>query len=273
MSSLSDFQNKELREACVDGDLESVKSLLEQWQSQTSPSPLTAKHLQSPLAGAIAAGKTRVVSYLLENGAELSPLNISQALGPRRSTEMFQTLLDRGWDINSNTDMRVPALKSVVADEPMTRWFLAHGADPTAVGNIGFNILDVAAANSSPAILDLLIVHGAKLEDSDALHSAVGECEGIPGRVEMMARLVDDLGMDVNAIERSGPPASRGLGLGTPLHSAVYSGKKEAILFLLKKGADREAKNTLGQTPLEFAVAHDLPESESVLRNGSSSND
>ena len=269
MSSPSDFQNEELREACVQGDLESVQSLLDQWQSHLLPSALTPKHLQSPLAGSIAAGKTEVVSYLLDHGAELSPLNITQAVARHSSTEMFQIFLDHGWDINSKTDMREPALKMVVTDDLMTQWFLAHGADPSAVGGTSFSILDVAAANSSPAILDLLIAHGAKIEDSDALHSAAGECEGIPGRVEMMAHLVADLRMDINAIERSGPPAGRGLGRGTPLHSAVYAGKRERIVFLLERGANREAKNTLGQTPLEFAVAQDLPESESVLSGGS----
>lgn len=265
MSDYSDLQ-KELRSACVNGNVEGVHLLLERWQLDRSQSPLTPKHLQSPLTGAIAAGKINVVAYLLEHGAELSPLNITQAMGPRQSLEMFQTFLDHGWDINSNTDMGAPALKNVVTDSATTRWFLSHGADPAAVGGIGFNILDVAAANSSPAILDLLIAHGAKIEGSDALHSAAGECENVPGRVEMMVHLIDDLGMDIDAIERSGPPAGRGLGRGTPLHSAVYAGKREAIHCLVERGADQNAKNSLGQTPLEFAIAQDLPESESTLK-------
>ncbi len=156
--------------------------------------------------------------------------------------------------------------RHTICDERLTRWFLSRGAQPAAYGQPGSNLLDVAAANSSPVVFDLLLAHGAKLEDSDALHSAAGEKEKQPGRIEMMAHLLD-LGMDINAIGRREYPAGRRIGRGTPLQSAVAPEEVERIEFLLKRGADREVKNTLGQTPLEYAIARGFATSEAVLKH------
>lgn len=157
---------------------------------------------------------------------------------------------------------------------PLVKWFLAHGADPNLRGSRagvpGAHMLEVAAASSSPAVLDVLLDHGLELEDTDALHAAAGAFEAPPGRLEMMARLLD-LGMDINAIEQRGQPSSRGTGKGTPLHSAVYVDEKEHVAFLLKRGADKEVRNTLGQTAVEFAVAQESPESLGLLKNSNSS--
>ena len=110
------------------------------------------------------------------------------------------------------------------------------------------------------------MTHGARLEDSDALHSAAGERKNRPGRVEMMAYLLD-LGMDINAIGRRDYPPSRRIGRGTPLHAAVGAREVNRIEFLLKRGANTEVRNTLGQTPLDFAVAKGFATSETALIN------
>ena len=155
--------------------------------------------------------------------------------------------------------------RHIVTDEKLTRWFLSHGADPNAYGSPGATILDVAAANSTPTIFELLLSHGAKLEASDALHSAMGEREKRPGRVEMAAYLLD-LGLDINALGRRDYPPSRRIGRGAPLHAAVTSQQIDRIEFLLKRGAGIEVRNTLGQTPLEYAVAKRFATSEALLR-------
>ena len=156
--------------------------------------------------------------------------------------------------------------RHTIRNEELTRWFLSHGADPNAYGKPGSTILDVVAANSSPTIFDLFIAHGARLDDSDALHSSAGEREKRPGRVEMVAHLLD-MGMDINAIGRRDYPPSRRIGRGTPLHAAVGSRELDRIDFLLEKGADMEVRNTLGQTPLEYAVAKGFATSEAFLRS------
>jgi ankyrin repeat protein len=42
----------------------------------------------------------------------------------------------------------------------------------------------------------------------------------------------------------------------TPLHVAAVNGKEECVRLLLGSGADVEAKNVNGQTALQLAAAH-----------------
>ena len=93
----------------------------------------------------------------------------------------------------------------------------------------------------------------------------MGEREKRPGRVEMAVYLLD-LGLNINALGRRDYPPSRRIGRGTPLHAAVTSQQVDRIEFLLKRGAGMEVRNTLGQTPLEYAVAKEFATSEALLR-------
>lgn len=127
-------------------------------------------------------------------------------------------------------------------------------------------MLDAAAASATPTIFDLLISHGARRADSDALHSAAGELRKQPGRVEMITHLLN-LGFDINAMGRRDYPPSRRIGRGTPLHAAVNTQQPDRINLLVQRGANLDIRNTLGQTPLEYAVAKEFTISEAVLRD------
>lgn len=81
-----------------------------------------------------------------------------------------------------------------------------------------------------------------------------------------MMKYLLDLGLDINALWRREYPPGRGMGRGTPLHAAVRSQERDRILLLLEKGANPEAKNTLGQTPMEFATAKGFGKSVEVLK-------
>ena len=110
-----DFENSQLDTAAAEGDLEECQWLLQQWRGQLAPAPITARHLASTLAAAIAAKQTPVVSYLLQQGAVVSGNSMVLALGDRtdESIQMFQTFLQNGWDINSKTDLGNVMLKYI----------------------------------------------------------------------------------------------------------------------------------------------------------------
>lgn len=75
-----------------------------------------------------------------------------------------------------------------------------------------------------------------------------------------------DLGMDINGIERVGPPDSTDVGRGTPLHSVVYIGKTERVAFLLEQGVDKEVINEFGQDVMRFAEVQESWESLQILQ-------
>jgi hypothetical protein len=98
-------------EACRTRRLQEAQSLLDQW-SASSPraaAPWAIPRLnslddphaarQSRLENAAEEGYSFLVSFLLEQGAEITS-SVIIAAGKSNSTEVFQALLDHGWDIN-----------------------------------------------------------------------------------------------------------------------------------------------------------------------------
>ena len=92
--------------------------------------------------------------------------------------------------------------------------------------------LDIAASKSSIAVIDLLLEHGATIENSLALHKAAGSGAG-DERVPIMAHLIA-LGYDANATD----DIRKNHALGTPLHYAISARSLAKVEFLLQHGAD-----------------------------------
>ena len=91
-----------------------------------------------------------------------------------------------------------------------------------------------AAAHASPAVIDLLMKSGAKLENSTPLHAAVRRGgDAIP----MLKHLLS-LGVDVNGAANPYDQFS----VGTPLESVIRRGLRgdsvAIVQFLLENGAD-----------------------------------
>ena len=53
---------------------------------------------------------------------------------------------------------------------------------------------------------------------------------------------------------------------GMPLHWAAYRGRNEVVEFLIAEGADVNAKNQAGATPLDKAIEKNRDETVSLLR-------
>ena len=110
---MSDYNtaDAELITAAKVGDLSRVQILVEQWRAKLAPSELTASHFHQPLVESLVAKQAQVVSYLLDQGAELDSHIVTLAPIEDTSTHMFQIFLDHGWDINSITSNGAPRLK------------------------------------------------------------------------------------------------------------------------------------------------------------------
>jgi ankyrin repeat protein len=157
-------------------------------------------------------------------------------------------------------------------DEACIRYLLEIGAKPNfgpmvnapgditqhrAVMNSG-HILNKAAGVCSPEIVRLLLSHGSDLSHDGAipLHYAAGHptLQDGTSRIPMLEYLVDELGIDVNALDDAIKISDDGRGqTGTTLHYAVECGHVEEVKWLLGRGADPDVKRPWGISPRDFA--------------------
>ena len=211
------------------------------------------------LSRAVYHGQPDVVQYLLEQeGASLDSLSpIIVAASP--SIPLFQILVDHGWDINQSQPDRGAGpgkclLQLVCDDESLVRWCLDHGAlvqdrhtDPYRCPPL----LEIVAGVGTVSTFSLLHSRAAQLGPR-TLHRAVGsaaassdDSERLIIRMAMVKYLVDDLGLDVNALDTESQVPNH---WGTPLCYAarVYRGGEEVVRFLLDRGADPSIKDCWG---------------------------
>ncbi|KAF3403356.1 hypothetical protein DPV78_004209 [Talaromyces pinophilus] len=209
--------------------------------------------IQKGLRSSVRRGATQVLSYLLDQGAEISTItagaimNTEELVKPSR--EVLEILIARGWDINSwgpNCN-DWPLLWFVTSYPGLVEWCLTHRASVDLPGDIP-PVLEIAAGSGSVATFELLQARGAPLGRL-TLHRAVKQAfinapsdDSIRDalfeqRMDMVKHLVDIVGLDVNAVE-----PWPGKWCSTPLCYAAFRNyrkdAKELIWFLLDRGAD-----------------------------------
>lgn len=161
-------------------------------------------------------------------------------------------------------------------DESLLRWFLSLGADPNRgppdtrdkgfvggrdppVPNSG-GALETAARFFDTVIVDILIEHGAKIENSFAFQYAMFRDGGY--RRTMMEHLLRR-GFDVN---RFGFIPSLPYG-GAALHVAVNLNLPEEVRWLVDHGADPSYGGDVNVTPGHYAVLRKNRAMLEMLRN------
>ncbi|MDX1501539.1 MAG: ankyrin repeat domain-containing protein [Thermoanaerobaculia bacterium] len=192
------------------------------------------------------------------------------------------TLLDR--IARGRTDLvfdllRLPDWREALREKPYgpLDWFVYYG-DVTALkavleagGRLDFDLdeqLGHAAFFGHWKVCDFLIAHGADVAwtvpgtGETPLHGALAKA-GRP-YYRRVVRLLLDNGAEVNA--RTIPGAETGAFMRdvrtcgeTPLHRAAAYADAATIELLLERGADREARDAHGDSPLTWASRHLRP--------------
>ncbi len=208
----------------------------------------------TPLLMAVQHGDLALVSLLLERGADvdqgrrfLTPVTLAARRG---DSSIVDSLRRRGAALSIFTwthlgqDARVAR---ALARDPSQ----AHLRD-----ELGTPLLHHAVEALRPAVVELLLEHGAKLSDADpdgetplhrlanGGHAAAEEAR----KVATLATLLLDRGADPNA---------RNWDDVTPLHQAVRARNLAVAEVLLARGADPNARDKIrGSTPLRRAVSN-----------------
>ena len=138
------------------------------------------------------------------------------------------------------------------------QWFLDHGANPNSAVLSWSSPMETAALKASMEVIELLVQHGGRVYPSNALPAAAKT--SLPGRKHVLAYFLNH-GAPIDAVEfahdRSIFKKHWARAFGTALHHAAKRGNNELVEFLLQRGADREVKDSLGKTALQYAIEKD----------------
>lgn len=229
-----------------------------------------------PLGAALASGESEFERVLRdEDGAAIraqidqggdpnfrmaggkTPLIVAAKLG---DPELVRLLLDLGADVNVATETGGTALMfaAIRGNLETVQALILHGADVNAVAHFNWTALMVAAVKGHDVVVDVLLDNGADANVADTygwtplMRAAY---ENRAGAVRVILRYGR---VKLNARDETG---------STALHHAVAQGHVEIARLLLDSGADIDARNQEGVTPLELARLMEKKESVRFLES------
>jgi ankyrin repeat protein len=274
-----------LFEAIQRDDVEQVKEALKQGVDVEA---LNLDRL-TPLLFAAASGKTKSLQYLLKTGAKKNILDLKYrdaltlaAMGGH--AEAVKILLAAGFDVNEKRHTKSPLMFAVLSKSVETvRILLESEADangnhrdlvetPLSVAS-GMHLPEMvrllidAGANLQPEVTDPPLHRAAESKDLEILKLLISKGADVNapdfmGETALHNAAMVDFAAGIEVLLKAGANIEAAGGGQTPLLVAADAGAVNAIKVLLKRKANRLARNSRGMLPEEVARG----EARSVIR-------
>ena len=231
---------------------------------------------ETPLMYAAVVGSPEAMSFLIGKGADINAKNESGStalIWSATDVAKVRLLLEHGADVNAATKRgRTALLIAALSDgsAEIVRLLLEKGADAKALDAFKTTTLRGAAVGNDTETMRLLIEAGVDVNAADFPGlTPLAMAAGWNGNLRAVELLLAH-GAKVNAVSAPvmGLPSKNGpseFGKLTALLMAAPFGPPELIGKLIEAGADVNAKDVRGMTPLMLAVATDRQD-KAVIR-------
>ena len=160
-----------------------------------------------------------------------------------------EALIERGGDLNARDGKGFTPIHWTARNgyEDVAKLLVEHGVDvnakETAVGQA--TPLHVASTYNHLAVAKLLLASGANVNSTDKWGGTPLQYAAFNGHNDLVVFFLAN-GAEINAKDRR-------YGI-TVLHVAVAGGKASTVELLIAKGADINARNNMGESPLATAL-------------------
>ena len=219
------------------------------------------------------AGSPEGMRILIDKGADVDAKNAFGSTALMWSVaEMAKVrmLVEKGADVNAaskagRTAVMLAAMKNESAE--MVRYLVSKGANVKAVDMLKTTLLGAAAQGGDTETIRMMLNAGLDVNATDVFGPSPLIYAAQSGNTEAVKLLLAK-GAKVNLVTEGMPPGVKNgpiaLGKFTVLGMAVATGPPELIKVLLDAGADVNAKEVRGMTPLMLALATDHASPEIV---------
>jgi ankyrin repeat protein len=154
-----------------------------------------------------------------------------------------------------------------IVDKELTKWFLAHGANPNEGCMLDVTPLSYAVEFATFEVIKLLFNQGGSIERGQLLHFAAYRKSA--DQAGVLAYLVEK-GFNVNHImyqnRMDNYNMQKDWSLSTPLHRAAERGQLIGAKWLVEQGGNPRIRDSLGQLPLDRAEAWSRSDVAEYLR-------
>ena len=191
---------------------------------------------QTPLIETVMQGHTWGALAFLEHGARV---NVRDENGDQPLHLMLRYVSEQRWESRTWKNSDDWTKTSLPEYEKVTARLLANGADVNAADHYDLTPLLYALLNGDAATLDLLLQHGARLDDMTQAFRAAAQ-DDTPGLAQALTA-------------HPTLPSLRAPDGASLLHVAARWNAAGAVSFLLAQGADPSVRDGQGRTPLDGA--------------------
>jgi ankyrin repeat protein len=213
-------------------------------------------------------GISAVLELMLKKGAPSDHGSLNESaldLVTEGHLEAMDLLKKHGFTVNANSSYKGASrlfFAAAFGDDQLdaAELLLLIGADANYKSPGGMSVLSMATRNGALRLAETLLKAGANVMDRNSHNVLAYDLAVIYGHSDLIDLLIEHMNQVVPAVDKQADDGTTAL-----MRAAMVSDLK-AIKELLAAGADSSRRNRQGESPLSYAVAHDLDVVVQALR-------